>query len=45
MTRKGADWNQEILPFILELRSLMIAGGVPIDLPPASPVGFAEASA
>jgi phenylpropionate dioxygenase-like ring-hydroxylating dioxygenase large terminal subunit len=38
---QGGDWNQEILPFIMDLRTLLIAGGVPIDATPASPVGFA----
>jgi phenylpropionate dioxygenase-like ring-hydroxylating dioxygenase large terminal subunit len=27
---QGGDWNQEILPFILDLRQLMIASGIPI---------------
>ena len=43
---QGADWNQEILPFIHDLRGLLVAGGTPIDptLRPA-PVGLAETSA
>jgi renierapurpurin 18,18'-hydroxylase len=27
--QQGADWNQEILPFIMDLRHLLIAAGVP----------------
>jgi renierapurpurin 18,18'-hydroxylase len=34
---QGGDWNQETLPFILDLRSLMIARGVPIDVTPQAP--------
>ncbi len=32
---QAADWNQEILPFILDLRQLLIASGVPIASPRA----------
>jgi phenylpropionate dioxygenase-like ring-hydroxylating dioxygenase large terminal subunit len=28
---QGGDWNQEILPFILDLRDLLILRGVPIE--------------
>jgi hypothetical protein len=28
---QGADWNQEILPFIHELRDLLVAHGRPIE--------------
>jgi len=27
--RQGADWNQEIFPVILDLRELLVRGGVP----------------
>jgi hypothetical protein len=37
---QGADWNQEILPFILELRALLMSAGITastrVDLPAAS---------
>ena len=26
---QGADWNQEIFPVILDLRALLVRGGVP----------------
>jgi phenylpropionate dioxygenase-like ring-hydroxylating dioxygenase large terminal subunit len=29
--QQGADWNQEILPFIMDLRHLLIAAGVPAE--------------
>ncbi|MDH3597840.1 MAG: hypothetical protein OEM93_23635 [Rhodospirillales bacterium] len=28
---QGADWNQEIFPVILDLRELLVRGGVPLD--------------
>jgi phenylpropionate dioxygenase-like ring-hydroxylating dioxygenase large terminal subunit len=28
---QGADWNQEILPFIFDLRNMLIGRGIPID--------------
>ena len=28
---QGADWNQEIFPAILDLRALLVRGGVPLD--------------
>jgi phenylpropionate dioxygenase-like ring-hydroxylating dioxygenase large terminal subunit len=28
---QGGDWNQEVLPYILDLRRLLIAGGIPIE--------------
>ena len=28
---QGGDWNQEIFPVILDLRELLIRGGVPLD--------------
>jgi phenylpropionate dioxygenase-like ring-hydroxylating dioxygenase large terminal subunit len=34
---QGADWNQEVLPFISDLRQLLIAGGIPLDTPAAMP--------
>jgi renierapurpurin 18,18'-hydroxylase len=37
---QGADWNQEVLPFILELRALLLSAGIAasarVDLPAAS---------
>lgn len=33
---QGGDWNQEILPFILDLRKLLIARGIPIELDPCT---------
>ncbi len=32
---QGGDWNQEIFPVILDLRELLMRGGVPIDEAPA----------
>jgi hypothetical protein len=34
---QSADWNQEILPYIWDLRRLLIAGGVPIGAAAAMP--------
>ena len=31
---QGGDWNQEILPFLWDLRSLLASQGVPIDHTP-----------
>jgi len=31
---QGADWNQEVLPFIMDLRHLLIASGVPTQSGP-----------
>ncbi len=28
---QGSDWNQEIFPIILDLRDLLVRGGVPLD--------------
>jgi len=40
---QGGDWNQEILPFILDLRDLLITGGVPIGATAApEPAGMAQ---
>jgi phenylpropionate dioxygenase-like ring-hydroxylating dioxygenase large terminal subunit len=32
---QGGDWNREVLPFILDLRELLISRGIPIELPSA----------
>jgi len=42
--QQGADWNQEILPFICDLRNLLIANGVPIEAAAAEarPAHFAS---
>jgi phenylpropionate dioxygenase-like ring-hydroxylating dioxygenase large terminal subunit len=39
---QGADWNQEILPFIFELRNLLIASGVPIEATAGGATGIAR---
>lgn len=39
---QGGDWNQEVLPYIMELRRLLIAGGIPIDAPGATTTARAE---
>ena len=40
---QGADWNQEILPFIFDLRNLLIASGMPIEAKAAHSLAGAEA--
>ncbi|NWG24671.1 MAG: aromatic ring-hydroxylating dioxygenase subunit alpha [Pseudorhodoplanes sp.] len=40
---QGADWNQEILPFIMDLRALLVTQGVPINAR-ASGASFAQAA-
>jgi renierapurpurin 18,18'-hydroxylase len=39
---QGGDWNQEVLPYIMELRRLLIAGGIPIDVAGAATTAPAE---
>jgi phenylpropionate dioxygenase-like ring-hydroxylating dioxygenase large terminal subunit len=38
---QGGDWNNEVLPYILDLRRLLFNGGVPIDAPIPSARGEA----